>query len=463
MSSSYLHKPVMLLATTLMLIYFGLNSASAFQGADARDSGKPNPTPTPKSTRGRGPTPPSVDRPGSRSINPPAPLTQMTILTPPGCRIWINEVPIETSLTQEMVLVIAGQKVKTSERVAGAITLRGIRPGMYRLVARKPDFREYATPVTVTLDSQNVFTVTLTPIPGKLTVSPAVSGTEIEIVRLETNTSMGRYQERLDQFELAPGGYRVVTSKAEYKPAIREITINAGESVYLEPMLELLPRPTTTAKPPAFVAPMSFSVQREGKFLILHMQGSSGNSDRTLGSITVSLNGPAGNTVTGNLNGLPCQIELIRLANTAEASIVEAPGPANNWTSMVVRVRPKDEKRRPISFAINWRSLPNPPPVMVEPTATGLIPTIGFIPAQAIRRVQPEYPLAARGSNVGGSALVVVTIDTDGSVIGTKVIAGPPVFRNASEEAARKWKFRPATRDGQVVESEQTIEFRFEP
>ena len=37
------------------------------------------------------------------------------------------------------------------------------------------------------------------------------------------------------------------------------------------------------------------------------------------------------------------------------------------------------------------------------------------------------------------------------------------MFRRASEEAARKWKFRPATRDGQAIESEQTIEFRFEP
>ena len=103
----------------------------------------------------------------------------MTIIIPPGCRIWLNEVPVETSITQEMVLSIDGHKVKRSERIAGVITLKGIRPGTYRLVARKPDFREYATPVTVTLDSENVFTVSLTPTPGKLTVSPSVSGAEV--------------------------------------------------------------------------------------------------------------------------------------------------------------------------------------------------------------------------------------------------------------------------------------------
>lgn len=358
---------------------------------------------------------------------------------------------------QEMVLSIDGHKVKASERVAGVITVKGIRPGMYRLVARKPDFREYSTPVAVTLDAENVFTVRLTPTPGKLTVSPSVGGAEVEIVNVETNISVGRYPERLDQFELAPGQYRVVTSRVGYRVATREVRVSAGESVYLEPLLDPLPRPTPTPKPSPVVTPMSFTVQRQDKYLLFYLHGSSGESGQAFGSITVSLNGPARNNVTGNLSGLPCQIELIKLENIAEASVVEAPGPANNWTSMVVRVRMKDEKRRPTSFAINWKSLPNPPAIKLDDRGPG------FIPAQAIRRVQPEYPLTARGSNAGGSVLVLVTIDTEGSVSSTKVIEGPHVFRRAAEDAARKWKFRPATRDGRVIESEQIVQFRFEP
>ena len=157
----------------------------------------------------------------------------------------------------------------------------------------------------------------------------------------------------------------------------REIRVNPGESVYLEPLLDPFPRPTPTPTPALPVTPMSFTVQRQDKYLLFYLQGSSGDSTKTLGSITVSMNGPARNTVSGNLSGLPCQIELIKLENIAEASIVEAPGPANNWTSMVVRVRPKDEKRRPISFAINWKSLPNPPAIKLDNRATG------FVPAQA--------------------------------------------------------------------------------
>jgi hypothetical protein len=290
----------------------------------------------------------------------------MTIITPPGCRIWLNDVPIETSLTQEMPLLIDGQKVKSSEQVAGYITLKGLKPDTYRLIARKPDYREYFTPVTVTLDSENVFTVTLTPTPGKLTVAPSVNGAEVEIVNLETNISVGSYSGRLDEFELAPGRYRVVTSRAGYRVATREVTVNAGGSVYLEPSLDPLPRPTPTPKSPPIVTPMSFNVQRQDKYLLFYLHGSSGDSRQALGTITVSLSGPARNSVTGNLNGLPCQIEVVKLENIAEASIVEAPGPANNWTSLVVRVRLKDEKRRPISFAINWKSLPNPPAAKLE-------------------------------------------------------------------------------------------------
>jgi len=359
MMISSVYRPKVLVASAL-LIALSLSSAYGFQRPGGRDPGKSTPTPAPSPTKPKGSTQPSVSKTGGRPVSPaPVPLAQMSIITPPGCRIWINETPVETSLTGEMVLVIDGQKVKTSERTSGVITLKGIRPGTYRLVARKPDFHEYVRPMTVTLDAENIFSVALSPILGKLTVLPSVSGAEVEIVSLTTNNTVGRYLERLDQFELAPGQYRVVTSKAGHKVSYKEITLNPGASVYLEPLLELLPRPTPTPKPPPQVVPMTFSVQREGKYLIFHLKGSSGDSAKTVGSVTVSLEGPARNNVTGNLNGLPCRIELIKLENIAEASIVEAPSPTNNWTSMVVRIRLKDEKRRPISFAINWISLKN--------------------------------------------------------------------------------------------------------
>jgi TonB family protein len=458
MKPSYLQRLLILLATTLLSVHFGLNSANAYQDPGARDGGTPSPTPTPKKPTTKGTNSPPDYNPGrGRTVKPPAvSVTQMTVIIPPGCRIWLNDVPVETSLIKDVVLSIDGYKVKTSERSAGVITLKDIRPGPYRLVARKPDFREYVIPVTVTPDSkQNVFTVRLIPSPGKLTVSPSVGGAELDIVSLETNLSLGHYSERMDQVELPPGQYRIVTSKEGYKIATREFRVNPGESVYLEPLLELLPPPPPTPNPTPIGTPMNFTLRRQDKYVLFYLHGSSGDSAKTLGSINVSMNGPAMNTVSGNLNGLPCQIELIKLENIAEALIVEAPSAANSWASIVVRVRLKDENRRPISFAINWRSLANAPAGKLDNRASG------FVPAQAIRKVQPEYPAAARSSQGTGSVLIQVTIDAEGSVIATKVVEGPDVFRRVAEEAARKWKFRPATRDGQAIESEQIIQFRF--
>lgn len=260
-------------------------------------------------------------------------------MAPIDCRIWINEIELELP-------------------DSGVLTLTGLKPGPHRIVARKPDFREYAQQVEVLLDQENVFRIVLTPLAAKLTVSPSIGGAEVEVFNLETSQSVGRYFHRLDEMELVPGRYRISTTKAGYRMSMREVTVRGGESIYLEPVLELLPAPTPTP-PPIRTIPITYDVEKQGKYLVLRLRGSSGEAAKTIGSINVTLGGPSNNYVTGNLSGLPCRVEFIKLENIAEGSVVEAPGPSNNWSSIVVRVRPKDEKRRPISFAINWRSLEN--------------------------------------------------------------------------------------------------------
>jgi TonB family protein len=202
---------------------------------------------------------------------------------------------------------------------------------------------------------------------------------------------------------------------------------------------------------------MSLDIQRQDKFFIMRLQGSSGDAAKISGTINVTLGGPANNYVSGNLNGLPCRVELLKLDNVLDASIEQAPGPENNWSSIVVRVRPRDEKKRPISFAVIWVSLMKPGPT-ISPPDTSSTPSV-VVPAVATQKVQPNFP---RGTAISGKVLVLVSIDTNGSVISAKAIEGHYVFRRVSEEAARKWKFRPATRDGLSVASEQTIEFKFE-
>jgi TonB family protein len=454
MRTAFLHDAIFPLTACLLFTLLCVIPVVGQKPGGRERISPPTPSPTPRTV-----TTPSTRKPRDKVDKTPLPRASMTIIAPLGSRVWINELEIDTSQTAAGLLSLDGQSVKTSyAETTGTFTLKGLKPGVYRLSARKPDFREYATPAPVLLDQDNVFTIVLTPIPGKLTVSPSVAGADLEIFNLENEMSIGRYADHLDKFELSPGNYRIVASKTGYRMAVREIRVSPGESVYLEPVLESLPTPTPIPRRPALTAPMRLDVQRQDKYMIFRLQGSSGDLATTLGSINVTLGGPSRNYVNGNLNGQPCRIEFIKLENIAEAAIVEAPGPSNEWAAIVVRVRPKNEKRRPISFAINWSSLQRSSPASTANTNSTVL-----IPAQAIRKVQPVFPAATRGSPVSGTVLVLLSIDKEGSVVSAKAIQGPHVFRRVAEDAARNWRFRPATRDGRNVESEQTIQFRFEP
>jgi TonB family protein len=436
----------------MMLLLVAVNNSTlAFQKPGGRPTPTPAPTPTTPKNQGHTATGPKVTTPR---------LANLTIMAPAGCRVWINEIELDNT---KPTLLLNQQRVKAIYSPGtGQITLKSLKPGSYRLLARKQDFRDYTGAADVLLDRENMFSIVLTPLPARLTVSPSVSSAEVEVLNLDTGQSMGRFFQKLDQVEIVPGRYRVTTSRSGYRLSMREVTARAGESIYLEPLLEPLPTPTPTPVPTPTNIPMTFDIRRQDKFLVMHLQGSSGDAAKISGTINVTFGGPARNFVTGNFNGLPCKVELLKLDNVADASIDEAPGPENDWSSIVVRFRPRDEKKRPISFAIVWssladRSAPKPPSTSIPPDASST-PNI-FVPAVVTRKVQPNFP---RGTAISGRVLVVVSIDTTGAVTSAKAVEGPSVFRRVSEEAALKWKFQPATRDGRSVASEQTIEFKFE-
>ena len=77
-----------------------------------------------------------------------------------------------------------------------------------------------------------------------------------------------------------------------------------------------------------------------------------------------------------------------------------------------------------------------------------------------VYRALASYPEAALG--IEGTILVRVHVDTQGQVRDAKIIeGGNPALEWAAMDAARRWRFQPATRNGQPVEAEVTIPFRF--
>lgn len=90
--------------------------------------------------------------------------------------------------------------------------------------------------------------------------------------------------------------------------------------------------------------------------------------------------------------------------------------------------------------------------------------------AQVDRRfsddLQPPYPPSEQRMGNEGTVTVRVTIGTDGRVKAVSRLSAPSdaFYRATERHALRKWRFRPATVDGQPVESRKvmTVHFRIE-
>ena len=70
-----------------------------------------------------------------------------------------------------------------------------------------------------------------------------------------------------------------------------------------------------------------------------------------------------------------------------------------------------------------------------------------------IKRVNPTYPEYAYNMRIEGSVRVMFAVDEDGNVVSPKVVkANPPdTFENAAITAVRQWKFKPAKKNGKIV------------
>jgi len=77
---------------------------------------------------------------------------------------------------------------------------------------------------------------------------------------------------------------------------------------------------------------------------------------------------------------------------------------------------------------------------------------------RAKSKVQPEYPALAKKMNIAGTVKIEVVVSPNGTVKDARVIGGHPVLATAALDAARKWRFEPAT-----VETSGIIDFKFEP
>ncbi|HEY3348611.1 MAG TPA: energy transducer TonB [Thermoanaerobaculia bacterium] len=125
-----------------------------------------------------------------------------------------------------------------------------------------------------------------------------------------------------------------------------------------------------------------------------------------------------------------------------------------------------------------------PTPRATAPPA-GEIPSAGFAPAATpapgaaqaapltalpegselpvlITRADPKYPEAARKLKLGGDVVLRVVVEANGSIGRIEVVTGAPFgMTEAATDAVRKWTYRPARVNGQVVAVWKVIRVKF--
>jgi TonB family protein len=86
---------------------------------------------------------------------------------------------------------------------------------------------------------------------------------------------------------------------------------------------------------------------------------------------------------------------------------------------------------------------------------------IGSLIDKATQRISPSYPQTARMARITGVVTVYLEIDENGAVTTVHRTNGPQILRQAAEDAARRWKFRPTVVEGQPVRVLGFINFNF--
>jgi protein TonB len=81
--------------------------------------------------------------------------------------------------------------------------------------------------------------------------------------------------------------------------------------------------------------------------------------------------------------------------------------------------------------------------------------------ARAVKKVNPEYPAAARQLGISGTQDVAITVSEDGDVLDAKVTKGNAMFTSSSLNAVKQWKFTPYVKDGGARMFSTVIQFTY--
>ncbi len=100
-------------------------------------------------------------------------------------------------------------------------------------------------------------------------------------------------------------------------------------------------------------------------------------------------------------------------------------------------------------------------PKTVQPGSSNELYSAGSLRELALKLAVPTYPQIERQNRTEGVVTVQVTLDEEGKVVTAKATNGPKGLRGASEEAAKRSKFKPVTVEGKAVKATGTVVYNF--
>ena len=88
--------------------------------------------------------------------------------------------------------------------------------------------------------------------------------------------------------------------------------------------------------------------------------------------------------------------------------------------------------------------------------------TKGMTPPKATHAPDPQYPEIPAYEERNGVVVMLVGINVHGHVEPVRVVrSSSKVFEKSAVDTVRKWKFKPAKKDGQAVPVQVTVEMKF--
>jgi TonB family protein len=85
----------------------------------------------------------------------------------------------------------------------------------------------------------------------------------------------------------------------------------------------------------------------------------------------------------------------------------------------------------------------------------------GKVTARLLRRVEPQYPEAARHQHIQGPVVLEAKVGKDGEVQQIAVISGNSMLATAASDAVLKWRFKPLVQNGRAMRFQTRITFDF--